>query len=103
VKQRDRKGGRWGAPDAPRERPAQAPPRSDRWSTRGGVKSKSGAKGRRSWEDRGWHSAGDLGDAGDWPVSGWEQLVEDPERLDLTRAQRERRAREKHREQSHAG
>jgi hypothetical protein len=42
----------------------------------------------------GWRSAGDLGDAGDWSVSGWERTTEDPDRLERARPQRDRRGRE---------
>ena len=43
----------------------------------------------------GWCSAGDLGDAGDWPVSGWERTTEDPDQLERARPQRDRRKRER--------
>jgi hypothetical protein len=51
----------------------------------------------------GWRSAGEVGSWDQVEPEPWERTTEDPDRLEVTRAQPERRAREKHRERPHTG
>jgi hypothetical protein len=58
-------------------------------------KRKSGGEARRSWEARGWHSAGEIGRWDQVEVQPYERTTEDPDQLERAQPQRDRRERER--------